>query len=213
MRKTWTVCFLLFGFILLHAEIIDRIAISVGNKVITDAQINEEIRLTAFLNKGKLDLSAEERKKAAARLIEQTLVRREMELSRYPLPDLAETYAAVRSLKAEYSATQYAEAMQKYGVSEDELRGRLEWQMTLMHFIDFRFRPAIQIPEADMQAYYQQQVPKWQQEGRNPIPTFDDTRESIEQVLTEQRIDQAVDKWLAETRNQVPIRYLEEALQ
>jgi len=213
MTKLPGACIVLLAGTLLHAEVIDRIAISVGNKVITEAQIEEEIRLTCFLNKSKLDLSAEERKKAAARLVEQTLVRREMDLSRYPLPDMAETYAAVRSLKAEYSAAQYAEAMKKYGVSEDDLRGRLEWQMTLMHFIDLRFRPAIQIPDADMQSYYQSQLPKWKQEGRNPIPSFDDTRESIEQVLTEQRIDKAVDKWLAETRNQVPIRYLDEALQ
>jgi len=84
--------------------------------------------------------------------------------------------------------------------------------MTLMHFIDFRFRPGIQVPDADMQAYYQQQLTKWQQQGVKPVPTFDDSRESIEQILTEQRIDQAVDKWLSETRGQVPIRYLDEAL-
>jgi hypothetical protein len=213
MMKPRVTCLLLLAASLLRAEVIDRIAISVGNKVITQAQIDEEIRLTSFLNKSKLELSADERKKAAGRLIEQTLVRREMELSRYPLPDLAEVYTALRSLKAGYSVSQYSEALAKYDVTEDELRGRLEWQMTLMHFIDFRFRPGIQVPDVDMQSYYQSQLSKWKQEGRNPIPSFDDTRESIEQALTEQRIDQAVDTWLAETRTQVPIRYLDEALQ
>lgn len=198
----------------LEAEIIDRIAISVGNKIIAQSQIDEEIRLTAFLNKVKLDLSAEERKKAASRLIEQTLVKREMELSRYPLPDPSESLAALQSLKAGYpSEAQYPQALQQYGITEEILRERLEWQMTLMHFIDFRFRPGIQVPDADMQAYYRQQLAKWEQQGTKPIPTFDDSRESIEQILTEQRIDQAVDKWLSETRGQVPIRYLDEALQ
>ncbi|HYL74038.1 MAG TPA: hypothetical protein VEU96_07510 [Bryobacteraceae bacterium] len=198
----------------IQAEVIDRIAISVGNKIIAQSQIDEEIRLTAFLNKAKLDLNAEERKKAASRLIEQTLVRREMDLSRYPLPDPSEAAAALKSLKAGYpSPAQYQQALQQYGVTEEDLLGRLEWQMTLMHFIDFRFRPGIQVPDADMQAYYQQQLAKWQQQGTKPIPTFDDSRESIEQILTEQRIDQAVDKWLSETRGQVPIRYLDEALQ
>jgi len=198
----------------LEAEIIDRIAISVGNKIIAQSQVDEEIRLTAFLNKAKLDLSAEERKKAASRLIEQTLVRREMDLSRYPLPDPSEALAALKSLKAGYpSEPQYQQALQQYGITEEDLRGRLEWQMTLMHFIDFRFRPGIQVPDADMQAYYQQQLAKSRQQGAKPIPSFDDSRESIEQILTEQRIDQAVDKWLSETRGQVPIRYLDEALQ
>jgi len=198
----------------LEAEVIDRIAISVGNKIIAQSQIDEEIRLTAFLNKAKLDVSGEERKKAASRLIEQTLVKREMELSRYPLPDPSEALAALKSLQTAYpSPAQYQQVLQQYGITEESLRERLEWQMTLMHFIDFRFRPGIQVPDADMHAYYRQQLAKWQQQGTKPVPTFDDSRESIEQILTEQRIDQAVDKWLSETRGQVPIRYLDEALQ
>jgi hypothetical protein len=199
---------------LLRAEIIDRIAIAVGNQVITQGQIDEEIRLTAFLNKTQLDLSPEEKKKAAGRLIEQTLVKREMELSRYPLPDPGEVDVALKSVKAGYfPEAQYQQALQQYGITEEALRRRLQWQMTLMHFIDFHFRPGIQVPDTDMHAYYQQQLTKWQQQGLKSIPTFDDARESIEQILTEQRIDQAVDRWLAETRSQVPIRYLDEALQ
>jgi hypothetical protein len=199
---------------LLRAEIIDRIAVSIGNKVVTEAQIDQEIRLTAFLNKAKLDTSGGERKKATGRLIEQTLVRREMEFSHYSSPSTNEVDAALKSLKAGYSGeSQYQDALKDYGIDEASLRGSLEWQMTLMQFIDFRFRPGIQVPEADMQTYYQQQVAKWQQQGTKPIPSYDDSRESIEQTLTEQRIDQAVDQWLAETRKQVPVRYRDEALQ
>ena len=85
--------------------------------------------------------------------------------------------------------------------------------MTLMRFIDYRFRPGIQIPDKDMQAYYQQQLATWRQQGTKPIPSFEDTRDSIEQILTEQRIDQALDRWLADTRTQVAIRYHDETLQ
>ncbi len=68
------------------AEIIDRIVITVGNQVITQSQVDDEIRVTAFLNHEKVDLSAAARKQAASRLIEQALIKREMDLSRYPLP-------------------------------------------------------------------------------------------------------------------------------
>jgi len=67
------------------AEIIDRIAITVGSQVITVSQIDEEIRITAFLNREKLDITADAKKQAATRLIEQALVKREMDLSHYPL--------------------------------------------------------------------------------------------------------------------------------
>ena len=203
----------LLALSVVRAEIIDRIAVSIGNKVVTEAQIDQEIRLTEFLNKAKLDISPEERKKAAGRLIEQTLVRREMDLSHYSLPASNEVDAALKSQKTRYSSeAQYQDALKEYGIDEASLRAALEWQMTLMQFIDFRFRPGIQVPEADMQAYYKQQVAKWEQQGTKPIP-YDDARESIETTLTEQRIDQAVDQWMAETRKQVPIRYRDEALQ
>ena len=86
----------------LSAEIIDRIAIAVGNQVITESQIDEEIRITAFLNREKLDVSADSRKQAADRLIEQALVKREMGLSHYPLPQAGDANAAVADIAAMY---------------------------------------------------------------------------------------------------------------
>jgi hypothetical protein len=196
------------------AEIIDRIAIIVGKEIITYGQINEDVRLTAFLNRDRLDLSAEQRKKAADRLIEQALVQRDMDLSRYPLPGIEEATAALKDNQARFSTLpQYQQALEQYGITEDGLKRRLWWQMTLMRFIDFRFRPAVQIPDTDIQAYYKQQLDKWQKQGATPVPTLDESRESIEQILTEQRIDEALDKWLAETRTQVIVRYQDETLQ
>jgi hypothetical protein len=204
----------LLGFWSLAGEIIDSIAISVGNLVITESQIDEEIRLTAFLNQEPVTLDHAERKKAAARLIEQTLIRREMEFSRYPLPPLSDASKSLETLKTRYKTeAEYRQALDEYGISEDSLKRRLWWQATFLRFIDYRFRPGIQVPDADVQAYYRQELDKWKQEGIQPVPSLDDVRASIEQTLTEQRIDQELDRWLADTRTQVAIRFHDEALQ
>src|SRR5947209_5525072 len=100
MKVIWL---LVAGCWFLEAEIIDRIAISVGNQVITEGQVGEEIRLTAFLNHEKLDLSIAERKKAAGRLIEQALVKRDLDLSRYPVPTPAEADASLKDVKTSYA--------------------------------------------------------------------------------------------------------------
>ena len=207
-------CLLLSAFCLLPAEIIDRIAISVGNQIITESQIDEEIRLTAFLNQEKLDLDNAERKKAAARLIEQTLVRREMEFSHYPLPPLSDAARSLETLKTrDKTEAEYQQELDAYGITEEGLKRRLWWQATFLRFIDYRFRPGIQIPDADVQASYQKQLDKWKQDGIQPLPSLEDVRASIEQNLTEQRIDQELDRWLADTRTQVAIRFHDEALQ
>jgi len=211
--RKWYAVLLFLLFSPLHSEIIDRIAISVGNQVITKAQIDEEVRLTAFLNGSQLDLSAEERKKAADRLIEQTLVKRDMEFSHYPIPPESDAEPALKTLKANYpSEAQYRQALDKYGITEEALKRRLWWQTTLLRFIDYRFRPGILVPDKDIQNYYDLEVVKWKGQGIKQIPSFEESREKIGELLTDQRIDQAIDQWLADTRKQIAVRDHEEKL-
>ena len=49
------------------------------------------------------DLSAAAKKEAASRLIEQALIKREMDLSRYPLPELSDAAKSLQSIKADVS--------------------------------------------------------------------------------------------------------------
>jgi peptidyl-prolyl cis-trans isomerase SurA len=197
----------------LAGEVIDRIAITVANQVITASQIDEEVRVTAFQNSEKLDFSAEEKKKAAARLIEQALIRREMDLSRYPLPDLSDADGALKDFKGHYpNQAAFEKALQDYGIIEAQLKQHLLWQLTVLRFVDYRFRPGIQVPDSDIQAYYQQQVRKWKEQGVQPMPSLSDERTRIEEILTQQQIDNSLDQWLTETRGQVAVRFLDEAL-
>jgi peptidyl-prolyl cis-trans isomerase SurA len=207
-------CILLLAFpTALFPEIIDRIVITVGNQVITQSQVDDEVRVTAFLNRQKLDLGVEARKQAADRLIEQALIKREMDLSHYPLPELSDAGESLQSIKAMYSGeAEFQSALDGYGISPDGLTRRLWWQLTLLRFIDYRFRPGIQIPPADVQAYYRQQLSEWEQKGIKPIPSLDESRDQIEEILTQKRIDQALDQWIKDTHNQVPTNYLDPAL-
>ena len=198
----------------LFPEIIDKIVITVANQVITQSQIDDEIRVTAFLNREKVDLSADARKQAAGRLVEQALIKREMDISHYPLPELSDAGESLEALKATYSTeSEFQNALQAAGITADQLTRRLWWQLTLLRFIDYRFRPGIQIPTADVQAYYRRQVSEWEQKGTKPIPTLDGSRDQIEEILTQQRIDQALDQWMKDTRKQVTINYLDPGLE
>ncbi len=198
---------------LLAAEVIDRIAITVANQVITASQVDEEVRVTAFLNNEKLDLSPGEKKKAAVRLIDQALIKREMDLSRYPLPALSDADGALKDVKTHYSnPAGFEPALNDFGITEAQLQQHLWWQLTVLRFVDYRFRPGIQVPDSDVEAYYQQQLRKWKEQGVQPAPSLADERAQIEEILTQQQIDDSLDRWLAETRNQVPVRFLDEAL-
>ncbi len=197
-----------------QAEVIDRLAITVGPRVITEQQLDEEIRVTAFLNREEISRVLNSRRAAADRLVEQLLVKREMELSHYPLPDAedVEKYLAEirRSLGPPSSFTQ---SLAAYDVTEPTLREHLALQLTAMRFVEYRFRPDIGISDADIQALYERKLTAWKADHTGPPATLDSSRESIRKALLEQRIDETLNTWLEETRKLVSIVYLDKSLQ
>lgn len=205
---------LLLCWPLLRAEIVDRIAIVVDRSVITDAQIDEEVRVTGFLNREPLNGSVEARRAAADRLIEQALVRREMALSHYSEPTTAETDAMFNAARNQAGgAAALHKALAAYGLNEDILRAHLRSQVMLLRFIDFRFRPDVEISDTDVRTYYQQEVEKSRASHTAPPPSIEENRAAIEKALTSDRIDYALSSWLEEARKQVDILYMEKGLQ
>lgn len=184
-----------------NAEIIDRIAVTVGKQVITESEINREIRLTAFLNGDQPQFTAEARRKAADRLVEQKLIRREQELSRYPAPHPAEAEPLLRKIEARYkTSADFSRALEQYGIAERDVREHLLWQLTLLRFVDARFRPGIQISDEEIRHYYEQHL-------KSSGTSLDQDRDKIEQALVEQRIDQELDQWLKRARERTKVEY------
>ena len=197
-----------------HAEIIDRFAVSVGNQVITEGQIIDDIRIAAFLNNKAADISQVEKKAAAERLIQQTLVRREMELGHFPLPDLSEADPLEQELQTKYgSAADFERSLTKAGIAEPNLKQHLWWQLTFLRFVDYRFRPSVQIQDSAVQADYEKRRAEWEQQGVKPIPSLEESRTDIEKILTEERVDRALNRWLGDSRTRVEILYRKEAFE
>lgn len=199
----------------LRAEIIDRIAVTAGQQVITELQLDEELRVTAFLNGQPIARDRAARRAAADRLIEQLLIRREMELSRYPLPQAEEVdkYAAqVREALA--LAGDFDQALGKYGLTEAILREHLAVQLTTLQFIELRFRPDLGVSPGDIETYYAGEMARWKAEHPGmKAPSLAESRESIRKTLAEQRTDEALEAWLKMSRSQVAIVYLDNSLE
>lgn len=198
----------------MKADIIDRIAVTVDTSVITMSEIILQLRITAMLEDKPLKLDEEALREAADRLIEQTLVRREISIADYPAPAPEAAEKALQDLKQQRYGSEaiYRAALQKYGVTEASLKSQLLWQLTLLRFVEVRFRPAVQIPTEEVRGYYREKfTPDWQQRSNQPVPTLPRVREQIEATLTEERIATAMDRWLNLTRSQLPIVYREEA--
>lgn len=199
-----------------RAEIIDRIAVTLDNQVITASEIALEIRLTAFLNGDPLDFSSEARRKAAGRLVEQKLIRKEIQVGRYVSPSPEEVEPMLKEVQTQrfHSADEYRQALAKYGISENELKAHLLWQLTLLRFIDIRFRPGVQVTEAQIQAYFDANRAMLESPpGAAKKLTLDDLRGDIRETLTADGADKQLDEWLVEARKRTRIEFHSEAFQ
>lgn len=195
------------------AVIIDQIAIVIGNSIIKDSDIERDIRGTDFMNGVPLDLSDAARKKAASRLIDQVLIRREIELGDYPDASWKQTDQQIQRLERQRFKTQAAfdTALKRYGFNEVDLRTLVQWQLTILSFIDIRFKPAVLVTDEDVQKYYNQHAAELAREhpGKSSL---DDLREQIRQILTEEGVNKQFFAWLDQQRKNNKIQYLEASL-
>ncbi|MBM3746316.1 MAG: hypothetical protein FJW34_11015 [Acidobacteria bacterium] len=186
------------------AQVIDRIAVTVDQQVITHSRVLEEIRLAAFQNREPLDFSAAARRGAAERLVERLLIEREMELTRFPAPPASEAARAIEELKRERPERPFAEALAAYDISQEALQKFLLNQAGVLRFLEGRFRPQVQVSETEVRACYQKREPK-------TTSALEQARAECEAALTAAGVDQEVDRWLREVRGRVRLVYREEA--
>ncbi|HMF75868.1 MAG TPA: hypothetical protein VK604_09435 [Bryobacteraceae bacterium] len=198
----------------LQGEVVDRLAIAVGREVITELQIDEELRVTAFLNHQPIARNLESRRDAADRLVEQFLIRHEMNLSRYPLPEEEEVAKYLESVRKEQGGpADFAAALRSYELTENTLKQHLALQLTTVRFVDYRFTSDMAVPDTAIEAAYQREVANWKETHHENPPALDAIRERIRQTLTAERADTALSAWLAEGRKQLSIVYLDKTLQ
>jgi hypothetical protein len=199
-----------------YAVIVDRIVVTVGTQVITASELELTIRMTSFLNQTPPDFSAENRRKTVERIIEQKLVLKELDFSKYPRPAATEVEPRLRNiiklLFADNDAT-YRAALEKAQISNDELKRYLLWQMTFFRFIDFRFRPGIQVTDAEIEDYFKSTIlPLAQKADPGATITLEEYHDRIERILLARREELEMQGWLADTRKRTKIEYRDEEL-
>jgi parvulin-like peptidyl-prolyl isomerase len=202
--------------LILHADIIDRIAVSVGNQAITTSDLDREIRVTSFLNRTEPDFSPAARHTTADRMVEQRLILRELENSRYPVPAQSEIDPIFDKFKKENftSDEAYRRALTERGITEQQVRDELVWQRRLLLFIDVRFRPSVQVSNEEIQDYFDKVVAPAARTAHPGEPvTLEEYRDRVEEKLTEGQVDKQMSAWLASTRQRSEVVFHPEAFQ
>jgi hypothetical protein len=208
----FSVSLCLFVITGLSAETIDRIAVSVGNRVITTSDIDKQIRVAAFLSGTVADFSAAGKRAIADRLVEQRLIQNEIGMTHYVTANPAEIEGALREFVAKYFKAEgaYPAALAKAGITDRDVREELLKERTVNAFIEVRFHPAVQVTEEQIQEYFTKTVAP---AAGSEAVTLEAVRDEIERTLTGQQVDAEVERWMREVRRRTAVVYHDEVFQ
>lgn len=180
---------------------VDRIAVRVEDDIITESEVRE---LAAFQR--LVDGKAQSRDEVIRELVEQWIARGEARASKYPEPSADDVDRAYAQLAAQFHAPQQFES--RYiaeGLSKAAVRRLLDQQLYLARFLDTRFRPTVQISDAQVENYYRDEfAPQLKARGQ-AVPALDTVDDTIREVLIQRAISERAKMWMDETRMRLKI--------
>ena len=197
------------------AEVLDRVAVSVGRQVVTLSAILRQLRLETLASGDPVPDTEENRRRAASRLIDQAIVLREIELSRYTPPSITEAEESIARYLKESGRTRerLLDEIHKLGFSEDDFKREMQWRISVSRFIDYRFAPGVQVTDEEVENYYRDEYSAQFQKlnpGAAP-PPLDDVRASIVRIVTNRKTNAAMEQWLARMRESLRVTYFPDA--
>lgn len=191
------------------AVVIDRIAVVVNRHPIKTSDIDREVRLTNFLNSAKLNPDAAEKRAAEERLIDQQIIRTELSSGGYGRASAAQAEALlgqIRRSRYGNSDARLRQGLETYGLTEDQLGAQLLWQLTVLRFINDRFRTGVLVSDEDVQKYYDAHRADF------PGVPIEKASDSIRTSLEGEQVTTEFEKWLADGRKGAEIDYKPEAI-
>ncbi|MGO9592054.1 MAG: hypothetical protein ACLP3K_18640 [Candidatus Acidiferrales bacterium] len=180
---------------------IDGVAARIEDDILTESEVRE---LAAFQQ--LVDGKSKSRDELISELADQWIVRGEADTSKYPAPTKEDVDRAYKQLVAQFpSPGEFEKQREAVELADAVVRRMLEQQIYLARFLDYRFRPAAQVDEKQIQAYYNDEfAPQLKARGER-VPPVDDVEDTIREVLVQRDIDTLAKQWLDDTRDRLKI--------
>ena len=206
-----TAAFLALAFSNATAEVIDRIVATVNGHIILQSDWEDALRYEAFSTGRPLDsLTADDRKSALDGLIDQELLREQMRALDAPHSSPEQVDQRIAEIRKQYPSAEnesgWHVVLQRYGLSQEELKSRVATELDLMGLVDSRLRPTVTIDNKSIESYYNQELlPQLRQSGGQNVPLAEVTGK-IKELLTQKKITQLLTAWLQNLRAGSEIR-------
>jgi parvulin-like peptidyl-prolyl isomerase len=208
LRFQFAMLLLLAG--MAQTQVVDRMVAVVNKRVILESELDQAARVE-FLLQGKPITGLTQGDLAAVldRLIERSLLDQQIINPAMLDPTPQELAAKVKEVRAGIPAAasddQWKALLSAYGLTQQDMEEQLTDQVRILRFIDLRFRGLIHIDKTAVETYYQEKFLPEVRRRNAAEPKLEEVSSKIEQILTEQRIDELLNNWLKTLRAQAHI--------
>jgi hypothetical protein len=187
------------------ATVVDRILAVVDEDPILESEVDQVVGL------GLVEQEAEEPdeeygRRILARLIDQRLRFHEIDrfgFAELPIDEVERQYESFRQ-RFDDSA-QFSERLAELGLDEASLKQLVARQIMVLTYVEERLGPRVFVGVDDINAYYKDVLTPEMAATRQPLPPMPEVREQIRQVIRQQRLNEEIDRWTEELRQEADI--------
>jgi len=196
---------------LIAGELLDGIAVAVNHKPILLSDWDEAVCYEAFMQRKPLaQVTEADRAKALQRLVDRHLLKAQMTSVHSLEPadkDLQNDLAKLRSQVPEGKDEQsWQRLLASYGLNDELVKAHLRTEMQIMNFVEVRLRPSVHVQPEEIESYYRHQLlPDLEATGSKVI-SLADVEPKIRELLIQQRVDELLDAWLHNLRQQADVQ-------
>ena len=182
-------------------RMVDRIVARIEGDIILQSQVRE---LGTFQQ--LVEGYAESDDKLLNELIEQWVVNTEASTSHFPEPAQSEVDRELTRLQENFSSAEaYSERVRELGLTSSQVRQMLSRQIYVERYLDYKFRPSVQIDSSQIDAYYQKELLPELAKKNQPDPGRRAVEAQIRELLVQGGISDLTTKWLDETKSRLKI--------
>jgi peptidyl-prolyl cis-trans isomerase SurA len=191
------------------ADVIDRIVATVNGHVILQSDWDDAVRFEALAEGRPLDrITDQDRSRALDRLVDQELVREQAQGADAPQPPAEEIQQRIQEIQKQHSATAAADwrsALARYALDQKQVEAWIAHDISILHQVEARLRPAVQITPQTIESYYQGTfLPQLRKAGAQDVPLAQ-VSGKIREILTEQKVNELFSSWLQSLRSESKI--------
>jgi len=183
------------------ARVVDRIVAHIEEDIILQSQVRE---LGAFQQ--LIEGHAESDDKLLDELIEQWVVETEAAAAHFPQPAQSEVDRELARIAVQFASPEkYAARLNELGISATQVSQMLSRQIYDERYVDYKFRPSVQVEAADIDKYYKQELLPELAKKNQPAPAPASVEEQIRELLIQRGISDLTVKWLDDTKSRLKI--------